>query len=76
MQDYYNRIQAIKEEIGYEDYKKIMDKVTMFRHLELREQDRFIATMFEFPKLQSFLLESQMRDEGITPLINCENRND
>ena len=75
MQDYYNRIQAIKEEIGYEDFRKIMDKVTMFRHLELREQDRFIQQMFEFPKLQSFLLEIQLNDEGITLEIKSEGKN-
>ena len=66
MIDYYSRIQAIKEQIGFDDYKKIMPKVVMFRHLDRKVQDKFIEQMFEFPKLQSLLLEIQLHDEGVS----------
>ena len=64
MLDDPKRIQEIKEEIDFADYKKIMPKVAMFRHLEIVEQDKFIEQMFEFPKLQAYLLEIQMLAEG------------
>ena len=62
--NYHERLQEIKYEIGYDDWKKIMPKVTMFRHLSRKEQDVFIRQMFEFPKLQAYLIEIQLRDEG------------
>lgn len=59
----HNRIQEAIKEIGINDFKKIMPKVTMFRHLERVQQDRFIQQMSEFPKLQAYLLDIQMHDE-------------
>ena len=68
MLDNHRRIQEIKKQIGYDDYKKIMPQVSMFRHLPRIDQDKFIESMFEFPKLQSYLLELQLLDEGIDPV--------
>jgi len=61
MLDHYQRMERIRKEIG-EDFK-LMESITMFRHLDLRTQDKFIQTISDFPLLKSFLLEAQQSDE-------------
>lgn len=59
----FDTLQSIKKEIGFDDFRKIIPKLTMFRHLDEREKDRFIEQMAEFPTLKLYLLELQRHDE-------------
>jgi len=50
------------QEIGFADFRKWMDAINKFRHLNQKQQDRMIETASEFPKLKSYLLEMQVHD--------------
>ena len=61
LQNHYERITGIRKEIGNDFH--LMEDITKFRHFDLRTQDRFIQLIDQYPKLKSFLLESQQGDE-------------
>ena len=51
----------------------LLESVTMFRHFDRKTQDRFIRQTENFPKLKSYLLELQLKDEGISTVQNKGN---
>ena len=51
----------------------ILESIDMFKHLDRRTQDRFMRDTENFPKLKSYLIELQLKDECILTVQNKGN---